>query len=53
MGNWADIFKEIYEYISTNKKWWLIPALIALLVAGFLVITVGTAPVPVFVYPVA
>jgi hypothetical protein len=40
------------EYARKNKKIWLIPVILALVVIGFLIATAGSSPVPVFVYPV-
>lgn len=47
------IFKELLNFIKENKKWWLIPVIIALFIFGLLIATAGTSPVPVFVYPLA
>lgn len=48
----ARIVKEMIEYVRENKKIWLIPVVLALVVIGFLIATAGSSPVPVFVYPV-
>ncbi|MFB6208060.1 MAG: DUF5989 family protein [Candidatus Nanohaloarchaea archaeon] len=53
MSDLKEILYDFYRFVRENKKYWLIPVLAALLAFGFLLATAGTAPVPVFVYPVA
>lgn len=53
MTDWIAIVRDILAYLRANRKYWLIPVVIVLFVFGFLLATAGTAPVPVFVYPVA
>lgn len=51
-----DIFrllKDLFGYIRENRKYWLIPVLIAIFIFGLLIATAGNSPVPVFVYPLA
>ena len=43
---------ELWQFLMTNKKWWLLPLLIALLLLGLLVILSGTGLTP-FIYPFA
>lgn len=50
--SYLDVLKEVWDFTKENKKWWLVPVIMALAVIGFLILTAGTAPVPVFVYPV-
>ena len=52
MRDLARTVKEMLEYARKNKKIWLIPVILALVVIGFLIATAGSSPVPVFVYPV-
>jgi len=45
-----NFLKEIYSFIKTRKKFWLIPILLFLLIfGGFVVVTQGTAVAP-FIY---
>ncbi|MFB6199729.1 MAG: DUF5989 family protein [Candidatus Nanohaloarchaea archaeon] len=53
MRDIIDVIKELLMFIRENKKWWLLPVVTALVLFGALLMTAGTAPVPVFVYPVA
>ena len=47
-----DFLKEIFRFILTRKKFWLIPILLTLLIfGGLLVVTQGTAVAP-FVYTI-
>lgn len=40
---------EFWDFIKHNKKWWLLPILLVLLIVGTLVILSGTAAAP-FIY---
>lgn len=46
------LLAEFWLFLKTNKKWWLLPLLIALLLLGLLVILAGTGLTP-FIYPFA
>jgi len=41
---------EFWYFLKHNKKWWLLPILITLLILGLLVLLGGTAIAP-FIYP--
>lgn len=43
------IFREYIAFLRHNKKWWLTPILLALVVAGAAVVTSGSAAAP-FIY---
>jgi len=43
------LLAEFWDFIKHNKKWWLLPILIVLLIVGTLVILSGTAAAP-FIY---
>lgn len=45
----AGIVREFWEFIKENKKFWLIPIIIMLLLLGLLIILGGTASAP-FIY---
>jgi hypothetical protein len=40
---------ELWDFLRTSKKWWLMPILVALLLLGALIIMSGTAAAP-FIY---
>ncbi len=41
---------EFWQFLKTNKKWWLLPLLLALLALGALAVLGGTTLSP-FIYP--
>ncbi|MBN1805957.1 MAG: hypothetical protein JW837_11965 [Sedimentisphaerales bacterium] len=45
-----NILTEFWIFLKHNKKWWLLPILIILLLMGLLVLLSGTAIAP-FIYP--
>ena len=46
----SSIITEFWGFLKFNKKWWLIPILIVLLILCLLVLLSGTAIAP-FLYP--
>ena len=44
------LVREFVDFLRFNKKWWLTPIILALLLVGVLVVLSGTAAAP-FVYP--
>jgi len=42
-------FRELWNFIRSNKKWWLAPIVIVLVVLGALIMIGGTAAAP-FIY---
>ena len=40
---------ELWEFMATNKKWWLTPIIVVLLLVGALLLVSGTAAAP-FIY---
>ncbi|HYG21928.1 MAG TPA: DUF5989 family protein [Verrucomicrobiae bacterium] len=40
---------ELWEFLKTNKKWWLVPILVLFLVLGALILLGGTGLAP-FIY---
>jgi hypothetical protein len=46
------VLAEFWMFLKYNKKWWLLPLLIALLLLGLLVILSGSGLAP-FIYPFA
>jgi len=47
----SGIIVEFWEFISENKKFWLIPLIIILLLLGFLIFLGGTSAAP-FIYTI-
>ncbi len=40
---------ELWDFVRANKRWWMIPVVVVLLVFGLLVFLSGTAAAP-FIY---
>lgn len=49
-GRNAGLLAELLDLIRHNKKWWLIPVIVALLLIGIVVLLGTTAAAP-FIYP--
>jgi competence protein ComGC len=45
------LIKEIIQFAIKEKKWWLIPMFIILLIIGFLIILGAGSPIAPFLYP--
>jgi hypothetical protein len=41
--------REMWDFVRVNKKWWLTPIILVLLILGALIIIGGTAAAP-FIY---
>ncbi len=48
-GKQAGLVSELVGFLRANKKWWLAPIIIAILLLGLLVVLGGTAAAP-FIY---
>ena len=46
----TNIIREFVDFLRDNKKWWLLPIILVLLVVGLLVVLAGTVAAP-FIYP--
>ncbi len=44
------LLAELWEFLRYNKKWWLTPIILVLLLIGALILLAGTAAAP-FIYP--
>lgn len=44
-----NIFFELLGFLAHNKKWWLLPIILVLLIFGLLIMLGGTAAAP-FIY---
>ncbi len=45
------LVKEFFLFIKHEKKWWLVPLILVLLVVGGLVLVAGSSPLAPFIYP--
>lgn len=45
----SGLMSEFFQFLSHNKKWWLLPILLVLALVGVLVVLGGTAAAP-FIY---
>jgi hypothetical protein len=45
----ASLVAEFLEFLGQNKKWWMLPILIVMLLLGVLIFLSGTAAAP-FIY---
>jgi len=45
----SNFFQELFQFLIQNKKWWLVPIALVILVMGILVILGSTAAAP-FIY---
>ena len=48
-GDSPGFLRELWDFMRENKKWWLTPILVCLLLFGALVLLGGTAAAP-FIY---
>ena len=48
-GKQAGLVSELVGFLKANKKWWLAPIVISILLLGLLVVLGGTAAAP-FIY---
>jgi hypothetical protein len=47
----SSILTEFWQFLKYNKKWWLLPIIIVLLLFGVLVLLAGTPAAP-FIYSI-
>lgn len=48
-GERGGLLAEFWDFLKYNKKWWLLPIIILILVMGLLVLLSGSAAAP-FIY---
>ncbi len=48
-GSSDNLFREVFGFMRENKKWWLTPIIVGLLIVGAIVVLGGTAMAP-FIY---
>lgn len=45
-----EFLKDLYKYLMERKTWWLVPAIVVLLLVGVLLLLAQNAAVAPFVY---
>ena len=50
-GKRTNLAVEIVQMLKENKKWWLAPIILAILLLGLLVV-IGGSPLAPFIYPI-
>jgi len=45
------LVKEFFLFIKHEKKWWLVPFIVVLLLVGSLIVFAGSSPLAPFIYP--
>ena len=50
-GRQMGLLAEFWEFLKHEKKWWLTPIIVVLLLLGVLIFLSGTAVAP-FIYPI-
>jgi hypothetical protein len=44
------LFRELWEFLRTRKKWWLTPIILFLLLLGLLIVLTSGSAVAPFIY---
>jgi hypothetical protein len=47
-----DFLKDIWGFLRVRKKFWLLPAIIALIAVGILVVFAGSSAIAPFIYTI-
>jgi hypothetical protein len=45
------LFRDFLAFIVHEKKWWMIPLIVVLLVVGALIFLASSSPLAPFIYP--
>jgi hypothetical protein len=45
-----EFIKDLFHFMRTRKKWWLLPLIVLLLLLGLFLIVTGNAAVAPFIY---
>ncbi|MDQ6763529.1 MAG: DUF5989 family protein [Bacteroidota bacterium] len=45
-----ELLHDLWKYLLQNKKWWLIPLMVTLLLISFLLIIAGSSALSPFIY---
>lgn len=51
MRDFFSVVKELFDFMTKTKRWWLIPLVLLLVIVGLLILLVASSPVPIFIYP--
>ncbi|MFC1523842.1 DUF5989 family protein [Thermodesulfobacteriota bacterium] len=46
-----DFLKDLWGFMKTRKKFWLLPIILTLLLLGFLIVYTGGTAISPFIYP--
>ncbi len=46
-----DFLKDFWAFVTNQKKWWLVPIILALIVFGLLITFAENSAVATFIYP--
>ena len=46
------IIKELWSFLMSRKKWWLIPLVVILIIFGLLIIFAGSSALAPFIYTI-
>lgn len=47
-----DFLIDLFDFLKSQKKWWLIPIILALLALGLLLLFAESSAVATFIYPI-
>jgi len=45
------LIRDLWAFMKENKKWWLLPLIIMLILTGLLIILGQSTPISPFIYP--
>jgi hypothetical protein len=51
MGKRLSIIKDMVRFLWKEKMWWLIPAIVVLVVLGILLVVLESSPLGFLIYP--
>lgn len=49
-GKSPSLMRELWDFVCHNKKWWLIPIIVALLLVGILILLTANKSIAPFIY---
>lgn len=47
----SSLIKEFWQFIKHEKKWWLLPMIMVLLLVGIIIVFAETSAIAPFLYP--
>lgn len=47
-----EFLTDLFNFLKTRKKWWLIPLLVILLLLGLLLVFAESSAIAPFIYPI-